>query len=216
MPLPGIPRVGHRPRGPGCSTAQPGSGCGLGGCAAPPGPLAAVITHRGSVATLRCNAGSVGGVPLSVDGQVLLVHNRTRPRPYRPQGLAIDSWGRASQQRHGPGYDPGTNGDRSRGRSAFRCRCCPARPRPGRPGSPWPTRTSGPATRTAGVSIANHRLSGHLTGRTPMILGHVRVVRVVAAESPGRSLREALRVSRLAGSDPACPLGVRSHGLHRR
>jgi hypothetical protein len=38
---------------------------------------------------------------------VLLVHNRTRPRPYRPQGLAIDPEGRASQQRHGPGYDPG-------------------------------------------------------------------------------------------------------------
>jgi hypothetical protein len=55
----------------------------------------------------RCNDGSVAGVPLSVDGQVLLVHNRTRPRPYRPQGLTIGPAGRASQQEHGPGYDPG-------------------------------------------------------------------------------------------------------------
>jgi hypothetical protein len=54
----------------------------------------------------RCNDASVAGVPLSVDGQLLLVHNRTRPRPC-PQGLTIDPMGRASQQKHGPGYDPG-------------------------------------------------------------------------------------------------------------
>src|SRR5512132_4047915 len=54
-------------------------------------------------------------VPLSVDGQVLLVHNRTRPRPYRPQGLAIDPNGARLSRKLALATTPGTEGEDASG-----------------------------------------------------------------------------------------------------
>jgi hypothetical protein len=79
----------------------------------------------------RRNGGGGPGVVLSVDGQVLLVHNRTRPRPYRPKGGHRPRWaGFSSQARPLTTTPRGGRGRRLRGRSAFRCRCCPGRSRP--------------------------------------------------------------------------------------
>src|SRR5215218_6269059 len=63
----------------------------------------------------RRNGDGGAGVPLSVGGQVLLVHNRTRPRPYRPQGLAIDPMGPGSPQGMALAATPGTGGEDASG-----------------------------------------------------------------------------------------------------
>jgi hypothetical protein len=70
-----------------------------------------------SAATLALGRNGDGGagVPLSVDGQVLLVHNRTRPRPYRPQGLAIDPNGAGSPASMALATTPGTEGEDASG-----------------------------------------------------------------------------------------------------
>src|SRR5512132_4035005 len=136
-----------------------------------------MLGQLGRPARRRCsrwrrNGGGGTGVPLSVDGQVLLVHNRTRPRPYRPQGLATDPTGRAPPKGHGPGYDPGGEEGRLRGRSA----CFPA-PRAWHPAcsvGAWLVATSGLALALGGAGLTARSRLRPREGRAPGVVTPLR------------------------------------------
>ena len=128
---PGARRGRPRGRGPVAST---GSGI--------PARLAAPARSTARCSRWRRNGGGGACVPLSVDGQALLVHNRTRLRPYVAHGQTIDPRGRA----------PPTAWPRLRPRGQGTPRGC------GPVGSIWPQAIQASWSDSAKVSVNTPKL----------------------------------------------------------